>query len=83
MIKSILFIYLELFTLRYAKKYSKQDLFNVRRFLMGIISDLEFDCISQYLIEFRSYGVFLKENEYLIIVAFIRYITKLDKIIKM
>lgn len=83
MIKSILFIYLELFTIRYAKNYSKTDLSNVRQLFLKIISEFDYDRISSYLHDFRKISIFLNDKEHKIVLDFFRYLSYIDKIVNM
>uniref|UniRef100_A0AAU8AZ82 Uncharacterized protein n=1 Tax=Dulem virus 215 TaxID=3145692 RepID=A0AAU8AZ82_9VIRU len=80
MIKTILFIYLELFTIRHYRDYDLSSLKSAREFISKCISDNE-----DYLVfKIKCYGtaVMLNPIEYAIIRDFISYLNDIDKYLK-
>lgn len=83
MIKSILFIYLELFTLRYSHDYCKRHLISVRELFFKIISENDYDSISSFLSDFRFQATYLSLDEFVIVMDFFKFLSKVDKITNM
>ncbi len=79
--KSILFILLELFTIRYYRDYSLSDIKTVREFISKRI-ELYDDFL---LFKLRTYcdSVKLSTTEYLLVRNFIEYLNSIDKIVKL
>lgn len=80
-LKSILFIYLELFTIRYYRDYDYSNIKNFRNFTIKQIS--KFDDYLKFKIRLYSDAVQLSTNEFTIVRCFIEYLNTVDKIIKM
>lgn len=83
MIKSILFIYLELFTLRFANNYCKRHLSSVRELYFKVLSDNDYDLLSDYLSDFRYQATNLSLDEFIIAIDFFKFLSKIDKITNM
>lgn len=80
-LKSILFIYLELFTIRHYRDYAYNDIMHFRDFTISHISKC--DDYLKFKLKLYSDSVQLSPNEYTIVRFFIEYLNTVDKFIKM
>lgn len=78
--KSIMFILLELFTIRHYRNYCLSDIRTVRDFIIKHIE--EFDDVLHFKLKTYSDAVKLSHTEYLLVRYFIEYINSIDKIVK-
>lgn len=79
--KSILFILLELFTIRYYREYRLPTILVVRDFVMKRINKCkDFKDFKFYL---NVDSLLLSQDEYLCVRSFILYLNIFDKIVKM
>lgn len=80
-LKSILFIYLELYTIRNYREYDYSCIKNFRNFTINHISKC--DDYLKFKLRLYSDAVQLPTNEFSIVRCFIEYLNTVDKVIKM
>lgn len=79
--KSIMFILLELFTIRYYCDYSFSTIKTVREFIIDRIA--KYDDLLQFKLKIYSDAVVLNKDEFLCVRCFIVYLNSIDKVVKM
>lgn len=79
--KSIMFILLELFTIRHYRDYCLSTIRNVREFVFKHIE--QYDDTLQFKLKVYSDAVMLSKDEFLCVRCFIEYLNSIDKIVKM
>lgn len=79
--KSILFILLELFTIRYYRDYRLSTIKRVRDFVIKRIK--RYDDFRQFKMKVNCDAVFLSHEDFLCVRVFLEYLNSFDKIVKM
>lgn len=79
--KSIIFILLELFTIRYYREYRLSTIKTVRNFFMKRIE--KYDDLLKFIVDANRDAVLLSRVEFLCARDFIEYLKTFDKIVKM
>lgn len=79
--KSIIFILLELFTIRYYRDYCLSTIQRVREFVIKRIE--RFDDLLHFKLKVYADAVMLSKDEFLCVRCFIEYLNTFDKIVKM
>lgn len=79
--KSILFILLELFTIRYYRDYRLSTIKTTRNFILTHIK--KYDDFLQFKLKLYSDATMLSTDEFFCVRIFIEYLNSFDKIVKM
>lgn len=78
--KSIMFVLLELFTIRYYRDYCLSTIKTVREFIIKRIE--QYDDFLQFKLKIYSDAVMLRKEEFQCVRMFIEYLNSIDKVVK-